>query len=273
MKAAFAHQGGVTLVELLVGGVVGALVIAGAYRAFAGIHKAQSQQQVVASTQSELLPVQRLIEKDIRRASQGMPPTTIRRDSAGRSQPFYAIEVVKQTRGATSLVLRGNFSGTASQLRVDALKAATWLELQNGGARGFKSGDRVLLEAGEISEVATLTEIDTVSSRLKSATRLLDFPAGSSVIRIASVSYIRQGKQLLYRDENGRETSLSNHFNLLQVSLRTLNGGLDSLPPLDLANGKALAYTLTVKRKKPGSAADSISRSSSGEVTLRNLML
>jgi hypothetical protein len=262
-----------TLTELLVGGTVGALVIAGAYAAFRGINKDQLQQQMIASTQSELLPLQRLLEKDIRRASQGMPAATIRRDSAGRSQPFYAIEMVKQARGASSLTLRGNFSGTASQLRVDAVKTATWLELQSDGARGFKSGDRVLLEAGENSEVTTLSEIDTVTSRLRAEARLLDFPAGASVIRIASVSYVREGMRLVYTDENGRQSTLSSHFNLMQVSMRTLNGSLDSLPPLDLANGQALAYTLAVKRKKPGTASDSIARTATGEVTLRNLML
>lgn len=262
-----------TLTELLVGGTVGALVIVGAYKAFNGINKDQAHQQTVASTQSELLPLQRLLEKDIRRASQGMPAATIRRDSSGNSQPFYAIEMVKQTRGVSSLILRGNFSGTASQLRVDAAKTAAWLELQSGGARGFKSGDRVLLEAGENSEVATLAEIDTITSRLRAATRLLDFPAGASVIRIASVSYVRDGARLVYTDENGRQATLSSHFDLMHVAMRALNGSLDSLPPLDLANGQALAYTLVVKRKRPGTANDSITRIATGEVTLRNLML
>jgi hypothetical protein len=262
-----------TLTELLVGGTIGTLVIVGAYKAFGGINKDQAQQQSIASAQSELLPLQRLLEKDIRRASQGMPAATIRRDSAGRSQPFYAIEVVKQTRGASSLTLRGNFSRTASQLRVDAAKAVAWLELQSGGARGFKTGDRVLLEAGEYSEVTTLAEIDTVTSRLRAATRLLDFPAGASVIRIASVSYVRDGAQLIYTDENGRRSTVSSHLNLMQVAMRALNGSLDSLPPLDLANGQALTYNLAVKRKKPGTVADSITRTATGEVTLRNLML
>jgi hypothetical protein len=262
-----------TLTELLVGGTVGALVLTGAYKAFRGINKDQMQQQTVASVQSELLPMQRQLEKDIRRASQGIPPSTVRRDSAGRSQPFYAIEVVKATRGASSLIFRGNFSSTASQLRVDAAKAAPWLELQNGGTRGFRVGDRVLLESGETSEVATLTEIDSIASRLRADTRMVDFPAGANVIRIASVSYVLTGARLVYTNENGRQSTLSTHFNLMQVALRTLNGSVDSLPPLDLANGQALAYTLAVKQKKPGTAADSIARTASGEVTLRNLML
>jgi hypothetical protein len=265
---------GATLPELLIATVVSTLVVTGAYRMFRSFAKDDLVQQNTATAQNELLPAQKILEREIRRASQGMPSVTITRDSLGRSVGFYSIEVVKQTRGATSLTLRGNFSGTRAQLRQDALKADTWMNLQTGSARGFAVNDLVLLEAGDVSEVAKVLETDTVASRLRLQTRLQDFPAGANVVKVTSISFERKGvNRLVYRGETGRYDTLSRNLNLMAISLRTLAGALDSTAPLDLAQGRGIAYTLTVKQPKTAGARDSLSRSVTGEVTLRNLML
>jgi|GEM_PF-5103982 len=277
MLARNRHPGierGFTITELLVGMVVSALVVAGAYRLLRGFTQSGLTQQTVADIQNEVLPLQNKLERDIRRASHGMPSISTTTDTGGRTVSFYAIEINKQNRGVSRLAVRGNFSGIRAQLRQDAAVADVYLNLQARTARGFKAKDLVLLEAGEASEIVTIVSSDTVLDRLRTGARRQDFPAGSSVAKITTADYKRAGAgKLVYCDDQSRCDTLTRNLDNLKVSLRTLDGGLDSLPPLDLARGQALKYEIVLRKPKTAAGRDSVSRSASGEITLRNLML
>lgn len=260
---------GFTLPEATVALLVSALVLAGAYRVFGWVQRQDSRQRLVAATQADLIPVQRNLERTVRRAGVGIPMQTRTLDSAGRLVQVGAVELRSGDDGQPQgLVVRGNFSGIRTQARETVPVAGTWIRVQEGGEAGFAVGDRLALIAGELSEFVFVTGVDAGGGALSTTPRTRDYPAGTSVIRVSEVRIVAQGRDTLGYLENGRLHVLTPHLEGFDLALRDFRGAVDSVPPFEPAEAKSLLYRLRVA--VPGGAADTVRRAVSGEVSFRN---
>ena len=261
---------GFSIVEILVGLLAVSLLSAGAYRLYVFFSKQNLTQQRIAAGQNELLPIQKTLEKNLRRASYGIPLISSYMDSTGSVKSKDAIAPSDNGSNPDGILIRGNFSNVKSQLKQPLPLAATAMSLQSGTAGDFSVGDWVVLDMGEKSEHIKITNVDTTASQLGVGARINAYTAGTNVIKVTSVEF---------KSENGILTMVGDRTSVLTSNLENLrfyfhqqNGIVDSTAPYDIKEIKSISYLLTLRIQKPGSGGY-LYREATGDALLRNIPL
>jgi prepilin-type N-terminal cleavage/methylation domain-containing protein len=235
MEAFFKKDAGMTLTELLVALVVGALILAGVYRTFAGQQKTYAvQEKIVDTQQAARLSIERMI-REIRMAGFGnilmVLPVTL---STGTYSNFVnpdapspgSLTILSAIQGAGSLTVAGN-SGQ-NQITVSTLT-------DSQGNPLFDTVDRKYISVGGV-ESHRVTAVDNGTNTVTLADSLiLNHPVGTSVFGIRAISYqvvIAGETPLLMRNENvgtGNQP-VADNIESLQYRYTLANGTETDLP-------------------------------------------
>lgn len=263
------RERGVSVIELIAGLTVAALGILIAYKTFLFFNTQAVTQKRIAAGQSELLPVQAALEKNLRRAGFGIPRKGPRRNGFGGVDTLASLEFLDNGSQPDGLRVRGNFAGTATNLRADFLRASSGMAVRAGGASAFRAGDLVVMDDREHQEYLVVTGVSSSSSILFTGPRLYDYPTGTPVVKVNTVEFRPAGDSLLiYTD--GTRRRLARNLSDFRIYPVLADGSLDSVPPVPLEQVVAVEFRVRLRIAKPGATGwhyrDAVDR-----VTLRNV--
>ena len=266
-------QRGLTVIELSIAIVVSTFIMAGAYRTFLYFQKQSLVQNRIAQAQNQLFPAQEALEKNLRRASSGIPSRSVMRNaSTGLADTVLAIAVQYNAAGPDSITLRGNFSDVASQFvsPVASTAATTDLPLLSGTAANFSIGDYVVLQNDGQSEYAQVASVNAGASTLRTGTRLYTYAAGTTVTKASSVQFlVAADSSLRMVQPSATAILLDKSVTSLKFKLISFGGIVDSTPPFQLDSAQYVQYSLNIRI--PKTAGKFFNRSVSGRILMRDI--
>jgi prepilin-type N-terminal cleavage/methylation domain-containing protein len=264
------NQSGFSLSELLVGIVVAGIVVMGAYKLFLFFNSQAVTQRRVANGQSELFPIQAALEKNLRRATYGIPMRS-QRLIAGNILPVDAIVAADNGTNPDGIILRGNFTGVSTQMRSPFPMSATYMEVRFGATTAFAIGDSIVVQNTELSEYLRVLYIDNLNSRITTGARINSYPAGTSVTKVTTVEFRPSGADLKIIT-NGNTRYLSRNLADLRFYYKLQDGSIDSVAPVPIEAVKSIQYGVRIRIPKAG-GNQYLYREAADWVLLRNTLL
>ena len=262
------RQGGLSMLELLVGLGVATLGLAVVYRALLSFDRQTVAQQRIAAAQSEMLPIQSSLEKNLRRASFRIPVRAPRWKSAGPADTVASLEV-SPTGSPNGIIIRGNFTEVFTQTRNPFPRAAARMDVLPGGATGFQLGDTLLLDCGEFQEYLVVTGLNATGPWIGTGNRLNDYPIGTQVIKVSLIRFLPSGGSLSIVTD-GKSHRLTRNLSDLRFEFIRFDGTLESLPPFQPQFARSIQYRVKLQIPKPGAGGGFLYREVTGRVMLRN---
>lgn len=262
------RERGISMPEVLIASVVAAFVVAVAYKVFLRFSYQSRAQAAIAKAQSELVPIQQALEKNLRRAMYNMPPYCLGYNAAMRVDTLKGLVVLENGSGPDEITVRGNFTEAATQLTLPLSRFTTQMQVRSGGANGFAAGDTLMLRDAQNAEWCIVTAVNKASARITTRTRRIDFQVGAEVVRIGGVTFRPKG-DTLFQITGGRRHYLSRGLNALEISAQGHDGRWDDTPPFAPDGVQALQYRVRVRTAKPGKKGW-LYRDATGIVALRN---
>jgi prepilin-type N-terminal cleavage/methylation domain-containing protein len=217
MRTTLKKQGGMTLIELLVAMVIGAILIGAIYRVFISQQKIFAvQQDVVDMQQNARLAIDRMT-REIRMAGFGAVANVEIRVAGFGADPLPPISLDTPVPGALTIVEAGNEAAKLTSLAARPDNQITVSTLTDGlGNALFDSNTKKYvsidgLECHEITSIDSKTNTITLKDKV-----LYRHEVGTPVFAVRVITYqvVRQnGELLLTRDENtgeGRQVMADN---------------------------------------------------------------
>ena len=265
-----ARRNGFTVIEILVGLLTAGLVSTLAYQIFSTFVSQSKNQAHIANAESQLLPIQEALEKNLRRTKYGIPGKTPGLNAYGGTDTLFALQYSGQTSSAPGIVVRGAFLGIRTQARAAISKFSGIIAVRTGAASGFKARDTIVIGDHDAGEYSVVRSVDIRNNRLFVSQLLNDYPIGTQIIKVNSVAFRPVDTTLtMYSDARPR------HFTRSLEELRFYaiagNGAIDSIGPFDVDRIKSIGYRVRLRfldAKRQGY----IYREASGVVTLRNTL-
>ncbi|MFM8412692.1 MAG: hypothetical protein ACKOCT_20760 [Alphaproteobacteria bacterium] len=254
-------EAGNTIAELLAASFLSLLVLSVVFSAVRAQGRSAAIQSGAADAHLTIRGASEILLSDLRMAGYGMlavPP-------ASGVPP---IEVTR-TSGATTLVLRGNFSNaTASLAQAAVAGASNMVVTPSSGSGSFRAGNRVVVDSGLASEVKTVTGVAASGSNLNLSldTPLArSYPIGPDVAQVESVTYdlsggvLRRSGQVLADDVTS--------FDLVFIDQAGTQGTTPGTSP------RSVILSLAARQAAPSVDAPKVASSVSIEAHLRNLAM
>lgn len=252
---------GTTIAELLAASFLSLLVLSVVFSAVRAQGRSAAVQSGAADAHLTIRGATEILLSDLRMAGYGMlavPPAS----------GLPPIEVAR-TSGATTLVVRGNFTNaTASLAQAAAVGATRMVVTPAAGSGAFRTGNRVVLDSGLASEVKTVTGVSASGSNL---TLSLDsplarsYPIGPDVAQVESVTYelsggvLRRGGQVLADDVTSFDLAFID-----DAGVRTSTPGISP---------RSAVLSLAARQAAPSVDGPKVTSSVSIEAHLRNLAM
>jgi Tfp pilus assembly protein PilW len=268
MSGARGRERGMSIPEVMTATVVVAFVTAVAYKVFLRFSYQSRAQAAIAKAQSELIPIQTALEKNLRRAMYNMPAACAGYNASMRVDTLKSLEVKENGSGPDEITVRGNFTEAATQLTQPLPRSVTQMQVRTGGTAGFKTGDTLLLRDAQNAEWCIVTGVNTSANRITTRTRRIDFQVGAEVVRIGGVTFRPRG-DTLYQVTGGRKHILSRNLYELEFTAQGHDGKWDATPPFAPDQVQALQYAIKTRVQKPGKKGW-LYREATGLIALRN---
>jgi hypothetical protein len=261
-------ESGLTMTEILVALFVTGVVVSLALKVF-NFYSAQSKNQVrIANAQTQLLPIQAALERNLRRAMYQIPAKSPGLNSLGGTDTLYGIVYFSNGTRPDGIVVRGVFAGVRTNARNAFSKNNPTILIRPGSTSSFKIGDTLVLGNSDEYEFAVVRGVDILNHVLTTGIRLYDYPIGTQIAKVNSVSFLPRDS-VLTQYTDARAYQLTDQLEDLRFYGIGFGGAVDSVGPFDINRLKSIQFLAEVRIPKVGQSGY-LFRKVSGEVTLRN---
>jgi prepilin-type N-terminal cleavage/methylation domain-containing protein len=236
---------GISLIELLIGMVVAAIVISGAYRGYRYFVIHNARQAGISELQTTLTAVSQVIESDIRMAGYGIPGN--------------GLELIDEETGNDQVTLYINYDESATVLTCDAIDGDTVLLV--AGLSGARPDGWVMLKDPGKELHCRIGAILSDENKIKLASALSGgaFPYETTEVFYESRIKYSVENDGLVRTVNATPRLLARGIQNMEISVKNANGQVCTAGE----QVRMLAMTL-------GSSVRQAAVARTMEVTLRN---